>query len=153
MLVFVPVAVAGAFAIVERQKKNLQIFSIAFVILFSFAVALKSMAYTFAARDSVRDLIAASQSQGFTNNPVLCLHTLNHSLEFYAAGRLWRDNEGKQIRFESVMDVANVSRRGRQPVLVLVPLEYVTQLTDSKVVRSQVIADNGELAIVDVRAR
>jgi 4-amino-4-deoxy-L-arabinose transferase-like glycosyltransferase len=152
-LTFMPLAIAGAFAFAGERKKNLSALSIAIAILFSVVVSLNCIAQKFAARESVRDLIAATRALGFTNNPVLSLHTVNHSAEFYAAGRLWRDGEGKQKRFESVAEVAEVSRNGRQPVLVLVPLEYVNQLMETKTINAQIIADNGELAIVDVRAR
>jgi hypothetical protein len=153
MLVLVPPCIAGAFAIVGEQKRKLYVLLIAGAVIFSSVVALNCLVNTFVRRDSVAELIVASYVRGFIKNPVLCLHTINHSAEFYAAERLWRDKDGKQKRFEDVTEIAEVSRRGRQKVLVLVPLEYVHQLTESKTMYAEKISDNGELAIVAIAAK
>jgi len=162
---FASVWAASAFALTYKAKtdneetaRNQQfiirnLYLIAFAILISFIVALNCLVPVFARRDSVRDLILAAKTRGYTNNPVLGLHTISHSAEFYAPKRLWRDNEGKQKRFEGVLEVAEISRKGKQMVLVLVPLEYLKQLTESKDVYTEIISDNTELAIVAVGAR
>jgi 4-amino-4-deoxy-L-arabinose transferase-like glycosyltransferase len=153
MLVFIPPCVAGMFAVAGEQKRKLYALLIALAVLCSSVVALNCLVYTFVRHDSVAELIVASYARGYVKNPVLCLHTINHSAEFYAAGRLWRDKDGKQKRFEDVREVAEVSRRGRQKVLVLVPLEHLHQLTESKIMYAETIADNGELAIVTIAAK
>jgi 4-amino-4-deoxy-L-arabinose transferase-like glycosyltransferase len=106
----------------------------------------------FADRDSVKVLLAAASERGFSNASVLGLHTISHNAEFYAAGRIVRDADGKQRKFLGPLDVLEeVRRQSGQTVLVLVPLEYVKQLTENERLRSEVLKDNGELAIVAVR--
>ena len=105
----------------------------------------------FAEGDSVKGLIAAANDRGFGNAKVLSMHTVSHNAEFYAAGRLVREADGKQRKFLGPLEVLDEMRReGGRPVLVLVPLEYEKQLTESSDFHSESIKDNGELAIVAV---
>jgi 4-amino-4-deoxy-L-arabinose transferase-like glycosyltransferase len=153
MLVFIPLCIAGGFAIAGVAKRNVYALSIIAAILLSCVVTLNCIAPFFAGRDSARDLIAEANARGLANAPVLNLHTVEHSAEFYATGRLWRDDEGKQKKFERIADVAAISRRRRDVVLVLIPLRYMDQLKETKEVQSETIADNGDIAIVALRAR
>ncbi|MEQ1643655.1 MAG: glycosyltransferase family 39 protein [Pyrinomonadaceae bacterium] len=105
----------------------------------------------FADADSVSGLMTSAQERGYTDVPVYGLHTVVHSAEFYAAGNLLREPDGKQKRLYSPAEIAAEMRRvGASRSLVLVPLEYLKQLTDSPIVRSEVIRDNGEWVIVGV---
>jgi 4-amino-4-deoxy-L-arabinose transferase-like glycosyltransferase len=108
----------------------------------------------FAEYDSVKSLIAAGDERGLSTSRVLALHTISHNAEFYAAGRLLRDENGKQKKLYGVSEIVNViANDGGKPVLVLVPLEYQHQLTNTDQLKSEVLKDNGELAIVAVSAK
>lgn len=108
----------------------------------------------FADADSVKALIAAADARGMKNEKVMTLHTVSHNAEFYAAGRLVRDNDGRQIRFLGPADVVDQIRRSESgAVLVLTPLEYLRQLTESPLLLAEVLDDNDELAIIHVRLR
>jgi 4-amino-4-deoxy-L-arabinose transferase-like glycosyltransferase len=108
----------------------------------------------FADMDSVKSLIEAANRRGYQNEKVLTLHTISHNAEFYAAGRLVRDGEGKQKRLLGVAEVSSeLGNTDSEGVLVIVPLEYLQQLVGSPLLASEVIGDNGELAIAYVRAR
>ncbi len=105
----------------------------------------------FAETDSVRSLIQAANDNGYTSNRVVMLHTLSHNAEFYAAGRLLRNIDGKQRRLTGVNEVeAVINAEQNVPVLVLVPIEYVNQLTGDADLNTRVLKDNGELAIAAV---
>ena len=115
------------------------------VVLLTFAVP------RFAESDSVRSLIKAADDSGHFTERIISLHTISHNAEFYAAGRLLRDETGKQRRFSGVAEViAEIEAKNDSSVLVLVPVEYVSQLTSSPKMTTMVIKDNGELAIVAV---
>lgn len=108
----------------------------------------------FADYDSVRSLIDAGDERGFASSKVLSMHTISHNAEFYASGRLLRDEKGKQKKLYGVNEILNIiSNDGGKPVLVLVPLEYLHQLTNAESLKSEVLKDNGELAIVAVSAK
>lgn len=105
----------------------------------------------FADTDSVRSLIGAATERGYTTNRVLTLHTISYNAEFYAAGRLLRDQNGKQRRLSTISEVlAEAGAENGRPVLVLVPVEYVSQLQREPKLTTQVLKDNGELSIAVV---
>jgi 4-amino-4-deoxy-L-arabinose transferase-like glycosyltransferase len=108
----------------------------------------------FAASDSVKNLMAAADSRGLGPSRVMMFYTRSHNAEFYAAGRLLRDEAGKQRTFYRVDDlVPFVSAEPNASTLVLVPIEHVRNLQNSEKIVVDVIADNSELAIVSVTLR
>lgn len=105
----------------------------------------------FAESDSVKTLIETANARGYDSNRLLMLHTLSHNAEFYAAGRLFRDADGKQRRLSGVGEVIDeINAESGRPVLVLIPLEYLSQLTTNEKLNADALKDNGELAIVAV---
>jgi|CXWL01.1.fsa_nt_gi 4-amino-4-deoxy-L-arabinose transferase-like glycosyltransferase len=105
----------------------------------------------FADTDSVSGLIAAAAERGYTSERVFGLHTISHSAEFYAANRLLRDSEGRQKKLYSPAEVVAEMRRANVArALVLVPPEYLRQITETGILRNEVIRDNGEWVIVAV---
>jgi hypothetical protein len=105
----------------------------------------------YAEADSVKTLIQAANERGYRSNRVLTLHSISNNAEFYAAGRLLRDPNGNQRYLSSVDEVVtNIVAENGTPVLVLIPLAYLSQITNSEKLNSEVIKDNGELAIVAV---
>ncbi len=105
----------------------------------------------FADNDSTRTLISTAADRGYSTNPVVNLHTISHNAEFYAAGRLLRDQNGKLRRLNSAAELKPIleSNQG-QPILVLVPLEYLYDLLRNESLRPEILLDNGELVIAAV---
>lgn len=137
------------FACTPRRRTFLKSIGVAtYAVL---VVLLISAVPKFAEGDSVRSLIEAANARGFSDAKVLSLHTISHNAEFYASGRLLRDTAGKQRKLLGPSEVQGELRRENGgTVLVLVPLEYLHQLTQSDDLATQIIADNGELAITAV---
>lgn len=107
----------------------------------------------FASQETVKYLIEKADAEGYKNAKIVNLHTISHNAEFYGAKRVVRNEEGKLRRFEGIPELAQEIRKDGKPILVLVPLEYVSQLTESEVVTANVMADNGELVIVGVNLK
>lgn len=108
----------------------------------------------FADYDSVRSLVAVADERGFSSSKILTLHTISHNAEFYAAGRLLRDEDGQQKKIYGMGEIANVIENdGRKPVLVLVPLEYQHQLIGTSQLNCEMLKNNGELAIFNVSVK
>ena len=107
----------------------------------------------FAERDSVKALIQAADEKGYTSTRILVLHMISYNAEYYGSGRLLRNANGSQRRLEGTQLVSDEIKKDGRPVLVLVPLEYLQQLTDYDKVTTTVIKDNGEIAIAAVSAR
>jgi 4-amino-4-deoxy-L-arabinose transferase-like glycosyltransferase len=105
----------------------------------------------FAKSDSVKELFSIAHSKGYQDSPVLMLHRISHNAEFYAPGRIVRDVDGKpKLLFGPAEVLREIQLGGRKPVLVLVPVEYVNQLLNGDRLRSDLIRDNGEFALVAV---
>ena len=108
----------------------------------------------FAETDSVKSLIQTANERGYKDNRVLMMHTISHNAEFYAAGRLVRDESGKQRRLYTVDEIlAEIAADNRRSAVVLIPLEYLTQLKHDERIKTEVLKDNGELAVVIVSAK
>ena len=104
--------------------------------------------------ETVKHLIDTANAKGYQTEKILTLHTISHSAEFYGAGRLVRDAEGKQKRLYGVSQVIEeMERAGTRQILVIVPIVYQNQLINNPLLESQVLDDNGELAIVFVKTR
>ena len=108
----------------------------------------------FISSDTTKYLMETANTQGFADAKVLNLHTVSHNAEFYAAGRLVRSADGKLKKFLGVYEVLEeIKRQGSDNVLVLVPLEYLKELTETDLVNARVLSNNGELVIVLVSAK
>lgn len=108
----------------------------------------------FSSAETVKGLFEAANERGLTTERVFTLHTISHSTEFYAAGRLLREPDGKLKKLYNPSEVVSeMQRTNAKTALVLVPLEYQKQLTDSTLLTSEVLQNNGELAIVAVKMK
>ena len=106
----------------------------------------------FSAAETVKGLVTAANDRGLTTERVFMLHTISHSAEYYAAGRLLREPDGKLKKLYNPSEVVSEMQRANvKTALVLVPIEYQKQLTDSTLLISEVLQNNGELAIVSVK--
>jgi 4-amino-4-deoxy-L-arabinose transferase-like glycosyltransferase len=104
----------------------------------------------YAEPESVKSLMEAANSAGYQNARVLNMHTVSQNAEFYANGRLVRDEAGKLRRFEGTGQVADEIRKDGKAILVLIPLEHLHQLTESESFDAKILGDNKELAIAAV---
>lgn len=140
------------FKLVQNSKKWRR--AILMIAASTFGVALLLLIFViprFADTDSVKSLFEAANQRGYASNPVLMLHTISHNAEFYAAGRLLRDGDGKLRRLSTISEVeTELMAENGQAVLVLVPSEYLSQLTRQTNFTSEFLKDNGELAIAAV---
>jgi hypothetical protein len=104
--------------------------------------------------ETVKSLIETAEANGYTNEKVLNLNTISHNAEFYAANRLARTDDGKQRRFFDAAEiVGEMKREDAKSVLVLVPIQFLNQLTESDLIEAKVLGDNTELAIVLVKSK
>jgi 4-amino-4-deoxy-L-arabinose transferase-like glycosyltransferase len=137
----------------SRRRKTLVQF-VAFAMFAVVAVILQFFVVSQALTETVKPLIEIADANGYTNEKVLNLNTISHNAEFYAAGRLVRTDDGKQRRFFDAAEIVREMKRVEvKSVLVLVPIQYLNQLTESDSVEAKVLGDNKELAIVFVKSK
>ncbi len=138
----------------KSAKRRVFVQVIALLMFIVVAIISQFVIGNFLHEETVKHLIETANSQGYTTEKILNEHTISHSAEFYGAGRLVRDSEGKQRRFYGVPEIVEEMNRENTPqVLVLIPLVYLNYLTKSDLVESKVLDDNGELAIVVVKIK
>jgi 4-amino-4-deoxy-L-arabinose transferase-like glycosyltransferase len=140
--------------LIEQRRWRIGVAAIATATLLTTIILLATVVPRFAEYDSVKSLIAAGDERGLSSSRVLTLHTISHNAEFYAARRLLRDENGKQEKLFGATEIASIiANEGGKSVLVLVPIEYQHQLTNAAQLKSEVLKNNGELAIVAVSVK
>jgi len=148
-----PPAIVGAMAVVRPQLRRPLFALIALAVIVSSIVILKCAAPVVARTESVRDLLSTAAARGYATTPIVQLHTIERTAEFYAAGRLTYQTDGEPVKFEGVVQVVEAAQRNNGVVLCFVPLQFESQLTSFKGATVEVIADNGRVALVAVRPK
>jgi 4-amino-4-deoxy-L-arabinose transferase-like glycosyltransferase len=147
-----PLVVAGVAALVRPQMRKALFVLIAVAMFAALAIAIKCAAPAVARTESVRDLLAAANARGYGAAHVVQLHNIERTSEFYAAGRLDYGPDGEPIKLEGVTLVADAAHRNGGVVLCFVPTVYESQLTSYQRVQAEVVANNGRVSLVVVRA-
>lgn len=148
-----PVAIVGLAALVRPQFSKALLVLIPIAMFLTSAVALKGAGPILARPESVRDLLMAASLRGYGATPVVQLHTLERTAEFYAAGRMSYGSRGEPIKLEGATQVVDAARRNGGVVLCFVPLQYEAQLTSYPSIQTEVIGDNTRAALIAVRVR
>jgi hypothetical protein len=138
----------GATAIVKPQLRHQLFLMISIAALATAAIGLKCAAPAIARTQSVRDLFATADARGYANAPVVQLHTIERSAEFYAANRITYGSDGEPVKFEGATQVVEAARKSSGSVLCLVPVEYEAQLTTLKQANSEIVGNNGRVALI-----
>lgn len=100
--------------------------------------------------ESVKSLIRAADERGHSSYPILMFQRITHNAEFYAAGRLIRDKDGKQHRIATIEELTAEVRSAGGKAVVMVPNERLVQLTAAAGLRTEVIRNNDEFTITFV---
>ena len=148
-----PLVAVGAIALVRPQLRRPLFVLIPAAMFVTSSIALICVAPVIARPESVRDLLTAASARGYGAVPVVQLHTLERTAEFYAADRLSYRPDGEPAKLEGVMQVAEAARNSGGVVLCFTPIEYETQLTSYPKVHTEVITNNGRVSLVAVRVR
>jgi 4-amino-4-deoxy-L-arabinose transferase-like glycosyltransferase len=151
-LILTAVYVFGFVMKSERRKIALQI--LAFVTFIATALILQFAAPRYAAADSVKNLIKQANERGYAGEKITNLFTVSHNAEFYAAGRLVRDADGKLKRYDDFLVLVNELKAANAPqILIFVPSTNTKDITESSLVDAEILGDNGETAIVVARPK
>ena len=134
-----------------RQRRALALKAVAAITFVILAIIMIFFVPSFADADSVKKLFVAAEERGLGQTPVVMLHGISHNAEFYAPGRLIREDDGKLKRLYGPLEVKReIDLRNGAPMLVLVPPEYFYQLKQTSSLTTDVIGENGEWVLVYV---
>lgn len=130
------------------------IFGLSSATIVAVFLALLLFVKAYADHETAKYLILQANSDGLSKEKILNLHGLSHSLEFYAAGRLERTEDGKQKLYYGVSEVAeSMQKQNLKTALVLVPTEYKQQLDQNEFLTGREISSNKEIALYEVKLK
>ena len=148
-----PLFATSALAMARPQLRGKLFVAIAIACVLTAALALRLVAPAVARSQSVRDLLVVASDRGFSNTPVVQLHTIERSAEFYASGRISYGTDGEPVKFEGAWQVTEAARRNQGLVLCFVPPNLASQLKTLPQLDVETIGDNGRVSLVLVRVR
>jgi 4-amino-4-deoxy-L-arabinose transferase-like glycosyltransferase len=102
-------------------------------------------------KETIGRVMAEAAAQGFGELPVVNLHTVERTSEFYAAGRLAYDPHGEPLKLEGTNQVAEFARGKDGAALVIVHRDDEHQLFKEPALESKRVAFNGRHALVFVK--
>ena len=145
--------VTGTVAIVRPQLRRALVILIPMSMIVTSAIGLYKVAPVLARPESVRDVLALATARGYGATPVVQLHTIERTAEFYAANRMTYQPDGEPVKLEGVAQVVEAARQNGGLVLCFVPREYEAQLTSYQSVQTEAIGNNGRVSLLVVRVR
>jgi 4-amino-4-deoxy-L-arabinose transferase-like glycosyltransferase len=148
-----PLLAAGVVAILLPQLRAKLFPAISVGAVLTAAIALRLVAPAVARSQSARDLLAAANARNYSNIPIVQLHTIERSAEFYAAGRIAYGSDGEPVKFEGAGQVIDAARRNKGTVLCFVPVDLASQLKALPQLNMEMLGDNGRVALVLVQVR
>jgi 4-amino-4-deoxy-L-arabinose transferase-like glycosyltransferase len=104
-------------------------------------------------KETLGRTLAEAAAQGYGSLPVVNLHTVERTSEFYAAGRLAYDENGEPLKLEGTNQVAEFARSKGGAALVIVHHDNEHQLFEDPALESKRVAFNGRDALVYVKTR
>ena len=113
-------------------------------------VVLHSVAPGLADAESSKRLIQVADQRGYARAPLFGLQRDDRSPEFYAAGRIIYGEDHEPVMYEGIGQVIYESHLRKETVLFLIPVSDLESLRQAESVRSDVITNNGRVAIVAV---
>ncbi len=150
-VVVAPLALAALIALTRPQMGPALYVLIAVAMFVTSAFSLKAIAPAIARRQSVRDLLAAASARGYDTTPLVQLHNVDRTAEFYGASQLIRGGDRQPMKLEGAGAVAAMAEYRGGLILCLVPTEFESQLTTYRKVHTEVIGNNGRTSLVVVR--
>lgn len=151
LAVTLPACACGVLALAASRRRALCFACVVGASMLTVALIVGCAVGRFADRDTAARLLAEAGREGYGNLPVVGLHTVERTAEFYAAGRLAYDERGEPLKLEGADEVAEFARRSGGRALVFVPVKNAAQLGAEPGMESSYIGDNGGVALFLVR--
>jgi hypothetical protein len=150
--VILPPAIAGLSSVIYRKQRSLNTSLLIISVALTAVLVLCYIAPRFADRDSTKHLFEEAGRRGYGAAPVVEMHTIERTAEFYAGSRLLRAADGEVLKLQGTDAVIQIARQTGGPVLVMVPSEFSRQITTNPSLEVVSIGENGEFALFAVRS-
>jgi 4-amino-4-deoxy-L-arabinose transferase-like glycosyltransferase len=151
LLIALPLFVAGVFAVVWTRFRSTSVVLIAWATLATGVILLNCGAQSLAQRESVRDLLQLADARGYARAPVFARRGGDRTAEFYASGRVAYGADGEVVTLDEVGQMLEEARRRGESILVLLPVEALSDVNQRHLPELDVIGSNGRVALVAVK--
>jgi 4-amino-4-deoxy-L-arabinose transferase-like glycosyltransferase len=151
--VLLPSLLAGVAALFYARRRALCAVSIVGATLLTISLFVGGALGRAMLKESLGRVFVEAAAQGLDRLPVVNLHTVERSSEFYAAGRLAYDEAGQPLKLEGAGEVEEFARTHGGEALVIVPLKLKTQLEDLPGLDASEVGNNGMDALIHVKTR
>jgi hypothetical protein len=142
---------AGTAALFYAKRREFAAVAVVGATLLTVALAAGGLLGRAARKETLGPLFAEADARGFGRLPVVNLHTIERSSEFYAAGHLTYDEAGEPRKLDGPVEVEDFARARGGEALVIVPLDGEMQLFNRPALDAEEVGNNGALALVYVR--
>jgi 4-amino-4-deoxy-L-arabinose transferase-like glycosyltransferase len=150
----VPTGFAGVVAFLLARRRELSAVAVVGATLLTVALIVASGVLQRAVRkETLGPELQEASAQGLGGLPVVNLHEVERTTEFYAAGRLGYDAQGEPLKLEGAGEVEEFARARGGEALVVVSLQEEHQLFEQPTLDSKRIATNGRYALVKVKVK
>jgi 4-amino-4-deoxy-L-arabinose transferase-like glycosyltransferase len=147
-----PSGLAGLAALFAPRRRELCAVSIVGATLLTVVLVVASgVLGQLTQKETMGRALAEADAEGFGELPVVNLHTVERTSEFYAAGRLAYDANGEPLKLEGSWQVAEFAQGKGGAALVIVPGDDEHQLFEDPALESKRVAFNGSYALVFVK--
>jgi 4-amino-4-deoxy-L-arabinose transferase-like glycosyltransferase len=150
LLITAPSLVAGVVAVFLARRRALCVGSLVACAFVTVVLIVSMAAGRFAAVESVHGLLSRAEAEGLGGLPILQLHDIERTSEFYGAGRLVYASDGQPLKLEGPYEVVREAGARGGRALVIVPPVYLYQLENLRGASTRVVAENGVHALVYV---
>jgi 4-amino-4-deoxy-L-arabinose transferase-like glycosyltransferase len=150
MLVAVPLAIAGIGAIFLARRPVGIVTLTCSAWAIAIVVAIRCVAPAVVDQQSMKRPLEEASKSGFGTTPVVEMHTIERTTEFYAGDRLMRAPDGEVLKLEGVPQLVEIAGKKNSPLLVVIPVSLSFQLTSSPDLDSRIISSNEAFAVVAV---
>jgi 4-amino-4-deoxy-L-arabinose transferase-like glycosyltransferase len=147
----IPAGVTGLFALFLARRRTLCAVTIVGATLLTVVLVVEFALEPFARRETIGYMMRQANEQGYGELPVVHLHAVERTAEFYAVGRLAYDEHGEPLKLEGPVEVVEFVRRHGGRALVIVPNEYASQLRRDPDIESREVWENTNVALFYVQ--
>jgi 4-amino-4-deoxy-L-arabinose transferase-like glycosyltransferase len=153
-LLLIPSGFAGLAALFAPRRRALCAVSVVGATLLTVVLFVASgVLGQLTRKETLARALAEAGAQGYGSLPVVNLHTVERTSEFYAAGRLAYDANGEPLKLEGTGQVAEFAQGKGGAALVIVPRDDEHQLFEDPALEPRRVAFNGRDALVYVKTK
>ena len=145
--------VTGALALFAARRRAVSVLLICAASVSVVLTLLHCGAGVMVERESSKRLLQLADARGYSQTLIYGLKLDDRSPEFYAAGRVVYQPDGEPYIYEGPPQLVNECRRRGTTLLAFVYLDGVKELQSAHAAHTEVIGENGRVALVAVRPR